>query len=283
MAVDGTGAWPLPPEPDTEFVEVDWANAAMARTRSRDDVIPARVLEELEAIAGPEGDTQMSEILDLLAWYAPLHFFGERWGIYIREDAVLQVAGRIGNRLPRGRITDRATAWDAIRSALYTLYFHEAFHHYVESFAIRLELIQKVRRYQPYHQTVYGQLDDEDEPVEEALACAAMVRRQRTERALRSIRPDVRKATSEMLKAWIPSLPNGYKKGLGLEDDGRFKEALARLSSQIQAGSTVSSDDETRWRLVGDYLHQGMWKGRDHTYLVGSGSPLSLKKLCLSP
>ena len=182
---EGSRAWPLPPETDRELARVDWLRVGAPHTGSRDGAVPARVMKELEAMAGSGDDGRLEEVLDRLAWYAPIHFSGERWGVYIEEHAVITLAGRIGARLPAGRITDQATAQDAIRSALYTLYFHEAFHHYVESFAIRVELVEKTSRYVPYHHRVYSRPTGDDEPVEEALACAEMLRRQKKESGLR--------------------------------------------------------------------------------------------------
>ncbi len=281
-AMEGRGGWPIPPESSRDYAAVNWPSAGMARTTSRDAVIPRGVLEELEAIADSDNDEQLSEVLDIWAWYAPIHFFEKRWGIYIRQEALLTLAGRIGGRLTRDRITDQATAWDLVRSALYTLYFHEAFHHYVESFAIRLELIEQESRYEPYHNAVYRQLGGEGEPVEEALACAEMLRRQMKEPGLKTLSVDVRRATSQMLKEWIPSLPNGYRNGVDLVEEVRFKEAQNRLSSQIQAGSGDSTENDLRWRLIRRGVYRGMCDCRSHTYLVGAGSPQSLGDLCLS-
>ena len=38
-------------------------------------------------------------MLDVLAWYAPIHTHRKNWGIYIRESAVLDLAGRIVARV----------------------------------------------------------------------------------------------------------------------------------------------------------------------------------------
>ena len=278
---EGSRAWPLPPETDRELARVDWPRVGAPHTGSRDGAVPARVMKELEAMAGSGDDGRLEEVLDRLAWYAPIHFSGERWGVYIGEHTVITLAGRIGARLPAGRITDQATAQDAIRSALYTLYFHEAFHHYVESFAIRVELVEKTSRYVPYHHRVYSRPTGDDEPVEEALACAEMLRRQKKESGLKAIHRDIRRATRGLLEDWIPTLPGGYRKGLDLEQEARFKEAQNRLSSQIQAGTSVSSGDEARWRLIRRELYRGICDCRRNTYLVGTwGSPPILRNLC---
>ena len=280
-AMEGRAGWPIPPESSRDYAAVNWPSAGMARTTSRDAVIPRGVLEELEAIASSDNDEQLSEVLHIWAWYAPIHFFEKRWGIYIRQEALLTLAGRIGGRLTKDKITDQATAWNLVRSALYTLYFHEAFHHYVESFAIRLELIENESRYEPYHNTVYRQSGGEGEPVEEALACAEMLRRERKEPGLKTLSVDVRRATRQMLKEWIPSLPDGYRNGVDLVEETSFKAAQNRLSSQIQTARRDSTDKELRWRLIRRDMYRGMCDCRSHTYLVGTGSPSSVGGLCL--
>ncbi len=113
-----------------------------------------------------------------------------------------------------------------------------------------------------------------------------MVRRQNIETGLKSIHRNLRLATDTMLKAWILSLPNGYMKGLELIDEPKFNEAKNHLSSQIQAGSTTGSSDETRWRLVNEGLKKGMYQGlcncRENTYLVGNGSAPRLRNLFIT-
>lgn len=281
LAMDRRGNWPIPPESSREYAAVNWSSAGMARTKNQGAEIPTSALEELEAFATSGHDEQLSEVLDIWAWYAPIHFFGDQWGIYIRQEALLTLAGRIGGRLTKDKVTDQATAWDLLRSALYALYFHEAFHHYVESFAIRLELIENESRYEPYHNTVYRQSGGEGEPVEEALACAEMLRRERKEPGLKTLSVDVRRATRQMLKEWIPSLPDGYRNGVDLVEETSFKAAQNRLSSQIQTARRDSTDKELRWRLIRRDMYRGMCDCRSHTYLVGTGSPSSVGGLCL--
>jgi len=190
------------------------------------------------------------------------------WGIYIRESAVLDLAGRIVARIPGGKTTDRRTIWEAIRSAVFCLYHHEAFHHYVESFAIRLELVEQEPRYLPYHQDVYRRPEGEEEPLEEGLACAEQFRRRAKESGLRGLSHEVHLATERLLKDWIPKLGPGYRQGVALYDDDAFHKVQNRLSSQIQSASSEPTDDGSRWRLIRDDAYKGLCKCRGATYLV---------------
>ncbi|MCI4674338.1 hypothetical protein [Candidatus Mycolicibacterium alkanivorans] len=47
--------------------------------------------------------TATPDILDALAWYTPIHYFGLGSAIYIREATVFVVAAAILNRLPAPR------------------------------------------------------------------------------------------------------------------------------------------------------------------------------------
>ena len=266
------GAWPPPPEPDPE--RVNRAEVAGGYSSRPGTELAPDVLAELESLATIDDEGQTPELLDRLAWYAPLHFAGKRWGIYITEDAVIRLAGRICSHLADGQATDPEIAGEAIRSALRTLYFHEVFHHCTESFAIRLELIEQKERYRTYHREVYQQPSGGDEPLEEALACADMVRRPTMRMDRGSTTPAVQRATVEMLEAWIPDLPDGYRKGLEFKDHAKFNAAKTRLSAMLQAGSSGQADDE-RWAMVAVHYRGGMFRPHGdpakNTYLVASG------------
>ena len=58
--------------------------------------------EELRGRMRPGGGTPPPvDILDVEGWYQPIHYFGLAWGIYIREQAVLQLAWNDDSTFPR--------------------------------------------------------------------------------------------------------------------------------------------------------------------------------------
>ena len=266
------GGWPSPPDPEL----VHRADPRRTGRGRQPTELPPDVIGELESLARLDDEDQSPELLDRLAWYAPLHFAGDRWGIYITEDAVVRLAGRICGRLADVQVTDPGIAAEAIRSAFLTLYFHEAFHHCTESFAIRLELTQKVERYRTYHRDVYRQPLDPDQPLEEALACADMIRRQTMGRTSTSVSGAVRRATVRMLKEWIPRLPAGYCRGLDFVDHVEFDKGKDQLSAMVQQGAGWSADDVRRWGIVAVHHRGGMFRAlgtcEKHTHLVTSGA-----------
>lgn len=93
------------------------------------------------------------------------------------------------------------------------LYLHEAYHHKIESLAIRLEIIERTRRYLPYTKDLYIPLiRGSNDVLEEALACAKMYRRFTSEKLYRQGVPkSVRDATIAMLPEWFLTLPPSYR------------------------------------------------------------------------
>jgi hypothetical protein len=94
---------------------------------------------------------------------------------------------------------------------------HEAFHHKLESAAIRLELIAQTCLYTRYDRNVYEflQRNAPNDLLEEALATAWMVRDTQVTGGGGHVRPryivldDVADAVGTFLQAWVPNLPAG--------------------------------------------------------------------------
>ena len=220
LDLDGPGHWPGEPDGESAWA-VDWPRAEESWRRDDElSVDPAgriwgEAREELLSRAGRGVHVPPPDVFDALAWYLPIHNFGYGWGIYIRESAVLMLGGSVLSRIEPSRRGEYDAIYGAVRAGLSILYLHEAFHHKVESFAIRLEIIEHARRHRPYFQGVYGQLRaaQSDELIEEALACAEIVRRMATEDVYkRSIPPDVRRAARATMGEWLPTLPSGYRR-----------------------------------------------------------------------
>lgn len=141
----------------------------------------------------------------------------------------------------------------ALRAAMSVLYLHEAFHHKIESLAIRYEIVEHERRYLPYHANVVIPLlrQQSNDVLEETLACAEMYRRFRDEKVYRKGVPDVvRKATLQMLPQWFDTLPPSYNQAAGYLRDKPFDAALKILMSQVQEATTTPKRKPTEWNLV---------------------------------
>jgi len=97
LELDEPGPWPEDPD------EEAWALADIDWTAVEGDDRDALVADDaggwydvVETIVPPPGSQPRvppRDVFDALAWYCPIHFYGPKWGIYIREQAVLDLAG----------------------------------------------------------------------------------------------------------------------------------------------------------------------------------------------
>lgn len=85
---------------------------------------------------------------DVLGWYQPIHFFASNWGIFIRESALVDLARDLAPRFAPfiGRRTRAAHVAVLIRAAFAYVFLHEHYHHKIESLAIRLHIVELLRR-----------------------------------------------------------------------------------------------------------------------------------------
>ncbi|MDA2989083.1 MAG: hypothetical protein O2815_08410 [Actinomycetota bacterium] len=184
--------------------------------------------------------------VDALAWYLPFHCYGPDWGIYIKEDEVLNLAAHVKSRLGGGPPKPDETQ-QLCRVALSILYLHEAFHHKIESFATRLEISRLSAVYLRYDEHVFRPLLGTDSVLEEALACFEMHLRLRTEKSFHgNVRADIKEAALSFLTDWIPYLPPGYRRGL----DRHLPRELGVLMSQVAEGRVTPSQSPNDWNIA---------------------------------
>jgi hypothetical protein len=264
LNLDDPGPWPGEPENESAW-PVDWAGVEEPTgpepTLVVDDVeygidrAWGAVRDELLSRAGRGRHVPPPDVLDALAWYLPIHNFGSGWGIYIRESAVLMLAGAVLSRVDPARRGEPDAIYGAVRAGLAILYLHEAFHHKAESFAIRLEIVEHTRRHQPYFRGVYAQLRaaGSDELLEGALACAEIMRCMHRETVYRNSIPDyINVRAQRTLWHWFPTLPPGYRTALDYVNDEPFEEARNLLSSQIHEGRQHPMRRHEEWHLMPD-------------------------------
>lgn len=205
--------------------------------------------------------------VDALAWYAPIHRFGLNWGIYIYEESVFKVASQIATYLRPGRSIDAWTARQLMRMSLSVLYLHEAFHHKVESFAIRTEVVRREKTYLPYNDNVYVPLVNTDELLEEALACAEMYSRLKEKTFRKGVSTEVFRATQYMLEDWIPTLPPGYRMGLAVLHDSTFEDERNGLLSQINEGAISPIQHWEEWKIA-PQMTRGLFSWKEIAYVL---------------
>ena len=213
--------------------------------------------------------------VDALAWYAPIHRFGLNWGIYIYEESVFKIAAQIATYLKPGPAIDARKARQLMRMALSVLYLHEAFHHKVESFSIRVEVVKREKVYLPYNDNVYTSLRNTDQLMEEALACTEMYTRLKEPTFRRGVSAEVFNATRSMLQDWIPTLPPGYRCGLDVLAVSNFADERDYLLAQVNEGAIMPAQPYEEWRIASQ-MTRALFSWREIAYVLIPKGQISL-------
>jgi len=276
LELDGESPWPGEPNPgDEDGFTVSWdeVDAPLRDEPASDQELAgqwAEAIDTLQTRVGAGIRVPPPAVFDALAWYLPIHYYGMSWGIYIRESAVLEIASAVLTRLPPPRRRALDAVFGAVRAGLGVLFLHEAFHHKVESFAIRVEVVERQKRYRPYTDGVYRPLAQagSDDLIEEALAVAESARRLKREDVYtRGIPRDLRDATKAMLKDWFPTLPPGYRTGPKFEQDRAFSDARNRLSCEVHEGRQHPLRRAAEWDLM-PLGHGGLFNCKTATHVL---------------
>lgn len=90
------------------------------------------------------------------AWYAPITFYRQGFGIFIRQDCILDLAHDIAPFIfGGGHKISRLDFLALRRLAFYKYFLHEQFHHKTESFAIHVAVAENRPVYERYHYFAY--------------------------------------------------------------------------------------------------------------------------------
>ena len=272
--LNATGPWPGEPE-GVDVYEPDWSQIHPTQDDLQD--MPSYRVETSQSVYDVVRQRASSgfleppkDLIDAQAWYTPLHYFGLGSAIYIREAAVLQLAAVILSRLSPPERENDMNVLGACRAAMSVLYLHEAFHHKIESMAIRFEIVERTRRYLPYHQDVVIPLirQGSEDVLEEALACAEMFRRFKTEDVYRRGVPlVVRRATLALLPDWFELLPPSYCQAGRYLADGAFAKGAKALMCQVQEATISPLRNSAEWDLA-PHLHRGLFDCKRITHIV---------------
>ena len=250
---------------------VDWDQLPRGEGFQREDFAPNRdrdrwqgrweeVADQIHRARQRAGTTPAPTNVDALAWYLPFHRYGADSGIYIKESAVIDLAGRIKAHLLSG-LDPILEAKQLIHQALAILFFHEMFHHRIECFATRLEIARDAAVYVPYETNVFYPSIGTDELLEEAFACASMIARLNEGRYRKAVHDGVRDATRRFLFNWIPTLEPGYRLGVYIKPD-RDEVLLAQI-----ADCSIHPKNPDDWRHALD-MTRGFFKVSTITKVV---------------
>lgn len=178
------------------------------------------------------------------AWYCPAHFFGINGGIYMREDALISQMKEIALFVQPGVGAWHPHILRELRDASFLIYwFHEQFHHKIESLGFRLLVGGGIDRYRPYKRAVYQKTFGTDDCLEEALANCQSHDRFDEAAYKKVLSLPVIEATKEFLKMSFLTASPGYRRAQDFYDypgrsskSRRFKAELEILQTSVQEG-----------------------------------------------
>jgi hypothetical protein len=270
------GPWPGPPGEDDQVCDVDltrvWADHAERSESVAESFVTeeggwASVMERVQRARG-RGPWTPPPILDALAWYVPVHYFGEDSAIYIREDALLDIVVAMAGYMDPELLDQLDILQSLVSSAFTVLFLHEMFHHKTESFAIRAEVIEQRRLYVPYSEMVTRLLaHGSDEVLEEAIACAQMVNRLGEPRYSRGVHAAVKVARKRFLSEWIPTLGPSYRRGLQFVTKQAHDRGLRSLYGHVHETTLASRRNPIHWTATPN-INRGLFDVQSVTKVV---------------
>lgn len=209
---------------------------------------------------------------DTCAWYQPIHFFGSDWGIFVRENCMIDFAMQIARHADRAHVmADRQRhglqlAPTFIRTAFLLLYYHEHFHHRIECLGLRLHVALRHQCYPEYSRAVYRPALGTDDLLEEALASAHSYLALVSRRAL-YLRPSIRDAARVFLMNHLPRNPPGYRKAVDYLSRDAFRDGENLLQGQVKEGVRLPVQPPWQWN-VAPRLTQGFFDIRSNIWTV---------------
>jgi len=197
-----------------------------------------------------------------LAFYLPFHYYyRDWWGVYLIAEGVQWLAEEIVRR-SKGAVPNHR-AWQAARLFLY---HHEAFHHKVECFGLRLETTHREALYKKGFEDLYKRTLGTDQCLEEGLANAS---------ALAGVWKTMGDhEIHHALEGYVKDSPPGYRMGnkfqKGFEN---FRADFAEMNQNV-CFPHLPPRDPGMW-LASSYMFTGISNIKSRVnYVVKKGSPL---------
>jgi len=213
---------------------------------------------------------------ECLAFYLPFHYFHPTWwGVYLIVEGIWLVAKHIWRH--SGGATGPLTPDDCWIAARLYLFYHEIFHHNIESFATRLEVAHRKPLYIGGFERFYSRHAGTPSWIEESLAEANAYTKTT---AARFFAGPKQAAVKSALKQFIASGPPGYAEGARFLRSGAFSTGRNRLAEEsvVESIPTISRKPITVWNST-PHMMRGFndkAKGRAK-YVVSAGSPLAAR------
>ena len=237
--------------------------------------------------SGFPSDIENRPIWDFCAWYQPIHFFGPDWGIFVREDCVIDQAKNIARFIPISevkRFSPHQFSTMMLKASFACLFLHEHFHHKVESFSLRLHVVTGVPKYLNYKKTIYRKTLLTDDCLEEALANADICQRITDEpynNSFKTLTPFVKK----YLHNSFNFDPPGYRMASEYLSKVKFELGLGNLQGQINEASLIPTKPSWEWGIA-SHMTRSLFSIQSNIYSVvkaGSKSILPSKHILPKP
>ena len=200
---------------------------------------------------------------DVMAWYQPLHFYGEDFGIHVDVRAVIDMAVSIARRIDWGLFfldAERFCSYagrngvfvQCLQISLFSLLAHEYYHHLTESYCISLSKSRGDAPWEKYDR-LYRSLKRSDDQLEESLANAYAFRSIKALGGKGEWSRAVQEAGVRYLAELFKASPPGYRVADRYFTDRSFAEGERELRFRIRAGKidhsfANGSDDDQLWK-----------------------------------
>lgn len=266
------GDWP---RVDGDVLPVDFNRLATVGDEGRlDEWFPEVDPAVLDDVLSGKGDLRDSSgavpAVDVLAWYQPIHFFANDWGIFIKEKALLDLAADLALRMPPGFAHRSAQSQFRflVRSAFAFLFLHEQYHHKVESLAIRMHIVGQRPIYPAYVSFVRGLVARPGENIEEGLANADAYRRLSTRPYDQWVPSHVRRDVRGWLMDVFRNSPAGYNRATALTRDPSFGQFENLLAARLQEANLTPSRPDPDDFAQADHLSHALFSLKQNIYTV---------------
>ena len=166
----------MKPDYSEQTQEGDWLEQCEIKPPNPNDLPHPEEEEEIAAGLG-------GQKLDVAGWYCPFHYYLEDYGIYIKSKTIeANTRALIALMTPSERYEYQGlSSFDKLvfsqeikRAAFLSIFNHEMYHHSIESFATRLEMVNVNPYFVDYKERVFKRYQQplDDNLIEEGLAKA---------------------------------------------------------------------------------------------------------------
>jgi len=238
----------------------------------------------IESNIGQGRDSTKKSQQHILAWYQPIHYYGYDWGIFITSEGLLEFASNIACYIKK---LEPLIAEKLVYAAFCVLYSHEKFHHRMESFAIRLHVVESKACYRKYSKSVYkNAISTGTSAKEEKLAMASMFREILDVSKSRVLGKEVTRATREYLIDLFASVNSSYSGAGFVVKDKQYAQELWQLQSEIQEATTTPTRSVFEWEYAPQItsplfrISQNIWEitPPNQSHVLPRGNPIAVPR-----